>query len=357
MSSCGHTRHEFGVPSGDLLLEPEGDQKADRCGWNDAVNVWEPCWSEPSAAPAPDNKTRNTTTPGPYAPFTSPQHGVESAVLPAAPVAPPAEALAELLAHMRTKGAVRMDGSHNPLPSEVTAARMFIEDHWPVAAGGRGLVDESPSRPSDAPMVPADGEAPDERDEREMASWQAELDRERAKAELGADGEALPAEEHIVDAVTGECVEHCPCQPAESWPAAGAGAAPSEDALIERLRAPNEKSWGLANEAADRLEWLIGALHGAASERADNEAALAAVRAEPAEAQAQTRTMAGIAAEHVHRLTVERNALADRIAAVRALPMHDEGTDENADLGAEGWNDALRAVWRTLGSSPKGRDQ
>lgn len=53
----------------------------------------------------------------------------------------------------------------------------------------------------------------------------------------------------------------------------------------------------------------------------------------------------------------QRDALAARIAAVRALPMHDEGTDENADLGAEGWNDALRAVWRTLGSSPKGRHQ
>lgn len=27
-------------------------------------------------------------------------------------------------------------------------------------------------------------------------------------------------EEHVVDALTGECVEDCPCQPAESWPAA-----------------------------------------------------------------------------------------------------------------------------------------
>jgi hypothetical protein len=39
-----------------------------------------------------------------------------------------AEALAELMTKQRTHGAVYMGGEHNPLPSEMQAARLFIRD-------------------------------------------------------------------------------------------------------------------------------------------------------------------------------------------------------------------------------------
>jgi hypothetical protein len=39
-----------------------------------------------------------------------------------------AEALAELMAKQRTHGAVYMGGEHNPLPSEMQAARLFVRD-------------------------------------------------------------------------------------------------------------------------------------------------------------------------------------------------------------------------------------
>ena len=40
-----------------------------------------------------------------------------------------ADTLAHLMARRRTNGAVYMNGSHNPLPSEQRDAREFIRDH------------------------------------------------------------------------------------------------------------------------------------------------------------------------------------------------------------------------------------